>query len=494
MQRRTRTSMVAAAAALLAGAGIQSFGQAPGTAGTAGAPGAANDPVQGRLQRMQQELDNLHRENQAMKDQIDDLHAKSDDNWLTQERAKEIRGLVEDVLADSDSRASLLQSGVMAGWVDHFYLADPNGRFKLILAGQEQIRWIFNHHDLTPVGGQTPDGRHDRHGFENTRSRLTFSGYVFNESFEYLIRGDFFGNRGASGFFNLLDSWIRYIINDEWSVRAGQFKLPFNREELVSDEYQLAVERSLVNEELSLRRSQGVELEYHDSVNALSIAYSDGASAAFLGNPQVNTAWSARGNDYAVAARYERLAAGTWGQFVDFTSPATDQFGMLLGIGAQVQRGENNVSAGTREQGSFGLTGDLSLEFGGANAFLSFTHQYVDNAPGPVLKLYGAVAQIGVYVTPKWELFVRGEHMWVDGIDLRDLTVITAGFNYYIEGHDLKWTSDIGIGLSPVESFFASDLAGYRSDVTTINQFPFPPRTVTSNHQLVFRTQFQLLF
>jgi len=494
MQRLTRICLVAAATALVAGPDIQSFGQSSGASSAGGGGEPANDPVQERLERMQQELDNLRRDNQAMKNQIDDLHAKSDDTWLTQERAKEIRGLVEDVLADADTRASLLQSGVMAGWVDHFFLASADGRFKLVLQGEEQVRWIFNHHDLTPIGGQAPDGRHDRHGFENTRTRLTFSGYVFNENFEYLVRGDFFGNRGAPGFFNLLDSWIRYVINDEWSIRAGQFKLPFNREELVSNEYQLAVERSLVNEELNLGRSQGVELEYHDNVNALSIAYSDGASAAFLGNPQQNTVWSAKGNDYAVAARYERLAAGTWGQFVDFTSPRSDQFGMLLGVGAQVQRGENNVSANTREQGSFGLTGDVSMELGGANAFLSFTHQYVDNAPGPVLKLYGVVAQLGVYVTPKWELFIRGEHMWVDGFELRDLNVITAGFNYYIEGHDLKWTTDFGLGLSPVESFFASDLAGYRSDVTTISQFPFPSRTVTSNHQFVIRTQFQLLF
>ena len=33
------------------------------------------------------------------------------DGWLTQQRADEIRRIVEDVLADADTRASLLQDG-----------------------------------------------------------------------------------------------------------------------------------------------------------------------------------------------------------------------------------------------------------------------------------------------------------------------------------------------------------------------------------------------
>ena len=50
-----------------------------------------------------------------LKDTVAELKAASDDDWLTERRAQEIRGLVEDVLADADTRASLLQDGMTAG-------------------------------------------------------------------------------------------------------------------------------------------------------------------------------------------------------------------------------------------------------------------------------------------------------------------------------------------------------------------------------------------
>jgi len=63
-----------------------------------------------------------------------------------------------------------------------------------------------------------------------------------------------------------------------------------------------------------------------------------------------------------------------------------------------------------------------------------------------------------------------------------DLNLVTAGFNYYMDGHDLKWTTDIGFGIYQIEGAWASDLAGWRADGDGV----YP--------QIVFRTQFQLLF
>ena len=74
------------------------------------------------------------------------------DNWLTEQRADEIRALVHDVLADADTRASLLQSGMTAGWDKGFFLASSDGNFKLKVAGQIQFRW--------PQGWIVPDIQH----------------------------------------------------------------------------------------------------------------------------------------------------------------------------------------------------------------------------------------------------------------------------------------------------------------------------------------------
>src|SRR5262245_21772649 len=64
--------------------------------------------VDNRLDAMQREIERLRQDNQHMKGEIDELRSQTGDNWLTEKRADEIRGLVQDVLADADSRASLL--------------------------------------------------------------------------------------------------------------------------------------------------------------------------------------------------------------------------------------------------------------------------------------------------------------------------------------------------------------------------------------------------
>ena len=48
-------------------------------------------------------------------------------DWLTEQRASEIRGIVQDVLADADTRTSFQDSGAMAGWNKGFFLASPDG-------------------------------------------------------------------------------------------------------------------------------------------------------------------------------------------------------------------------------------------------------------------------------------------------------------------------------------------------------------------------------
>jgi hypothetical protein len=444
-------------------------------------PNSADSTVQDAIRSMQNELEQLRKDNASMRNQIDDLRSRSEDNWLTQRRADQIRGLVQEVLADADTRASLLNDGLNAGWSDHFFLADPNGKFNLTLEGLMQVRWVYNYHDL-------PD-RH-REGFENTRTWLTFRGFVYSPDVQYLVRGDFSRNGGGEG---LYDAWIRYNLDDHWSIRAGQFKLPFMREELVYDGYQQAVERSLINEVNSLRRSQGIEFTYGADFDRVSAAFSDGGSAGLSGlNPnRANTPALNEDTEWAVTARYEHLFAGSWDQFVQFTSPPGDEFGMLFGLAGHGQQGESTgqFSFGRNETRWVGYTADLSVAFGGANAFVAWVHNYVDS-PTVIVNFYNIMAQAGVYIAPKWEVFIRGEYAWVDvhDQDFEPLAIATLGTNYYFQGQNLKWSTDIGIAFNRVENVYAgstgADITGWRID----------PRNSGADPQIVFRTQFQLLF
>ena len=57
--------------------------------------------------------------NEQLRARVADLESRlaaveKGDNWLTEQRANEVRGLVRDVLADADTRASLLAQGMTA--------------------------------------------------------------------------------------------------------------------------------------------------------------------------------------------------------------------------------------------------------------------------------------------------------------------------------------------------------------------------------------------
>ena len=80
----------------------------------------------------------------ALRAEIDALKAQvaqlsTGDDWLTEQRSDEIRGLVQDVLADADTRASLLQSGMTAGYDKGFVVGSADGNFLLKINGYTQF-------------------------------------------------------------------------------------------------------------------------------------------------------------------------------------------------------------------------------------------------------------------------------------------------------------------------------------------------------------------
>jgi hypothetical protein len=405
----------------------------------------------------------------------------------------------------------------MAGWDRGFFLASHDNRFLLRLQGQMQVRFTYNFHErpTRPIGAEDRD-RH-MHGWENPRTRLAFGGHVFGPDLEYYVRGEFARDRSGPadtsprGTFQMLEAYVRYHFDNEWSIRFGQFKLPFNREFLVSSARQLATERSVVADNMSLGWTQGVELRWWSGPWRVSGAASDGAQQRFAGQAHIataggfqvatidrfvtNTAALHQGVEYAWTGRAEHLLAGTWEQFADFTSPMHDSFGLLLGAAVHAQRSAAGFVGAPRFRW-YAYTLDASVEWGGASAFVAFTHQYVDN-PGFNINIYGVVGQAGFYVAPKWEVFGRYEFgTWEfpapPGNEhfLQDLHVVSVGFNYYLDGHDAKWTTDIGIALDRVtESWARPPGAANRPTITG-----FRAEGEGARRQIVFRTQFQLLF
>ena len=410
---------------------------------------------------------------------VDQLQSANNDQWLTAKRADEIRALVYDVLADADTRSSLLQDGLTAGWNKNFFLGSADGNFLLKVQGQLQARFVYNTQD------NSPDDDH-RWGFENRRTKLIFSGNVIDPSWQYRIQSSASRDGGS---FGLQDAFIAKAFGDHWTLRIGQFKPPFMREELVSSARQLAVERSLVNEEFNQGRSQGVELAYS----------SDQFKAAMMlneGFDRDNTSALTEDTEFAITARAEALLAGSWGQFKDFTSWADETTAVMIGAAVHYERDEFGTgdglfvdadgdglddTANDDELETLAFTADLSLEFGSANAFAAVVYRDLDSDSVDAEQL-GVVVQGGVFLTNEWEIFARYEWGDLDRAGVDDLSVITFGVNRFWDKHALKWSMDVGIGLNEIAEPWSASGAGWRTD------------GVGQDGQIVVRSQMQLLF
>jgi len=483
--RRPRTR-----AARLAAVAVAAATATTGLAAASPAPDGGG--VDAELQELREMLERIERDNRTMRGDIDALRAEADEDWLSQARAADVRTMVEDVLVDAGARSSLRGNGLLAGWDGGFFLQDPDGRFRLELDGQIQSRFVFNRL-------REPSRDRTRSGFEVTRTELTLSGWIINPNVEYLIRTDATRDEPGlvTGLYYLRDAWVRYRFDNDWALRLGQFKLPFNREELVPSEYQQLIERSLINESFGIGRSQGIELQWTGVDQSVTIATSDGPADEIGGDepfglvdsaPRVNTPALREDVEWALAVRWERLLAGDWRQFRDLTSPPDDPFGLLLGVAVHGTKTENNgePTVTRDEQDWLGATFDLSAEWGGASLFGSVIYQHVNNAAFGQFDLWGVVVQGGVYVAPRHELYARWEYGWykedIENFVVGDLNVVTVGWNWFIDGHDAKLSVDAGLSLDELDRAWEADIAGWRVD------------SEGDEHQFVLRTQFQLLF
>ena len=103
-----------------------------------------------------------------------------------------------------------------------FTFTSPDRKFELTLGGRIQFQYQF----LDRETGQ------DVSQFRIRRFKVYMGGYAFTNDLTYRVQVDL----AKSGTPQMLDdAWINYRFMDEAQAQAGQFKVPFLREELISD-------------------------------------------------------------------------------------------------------------------------------------------------------------------------------------------------------------------------------------------------------------------
>jgi hypothetical protein len=443
--------------------------------------------------------------------------------------ADEVRAIVANMMADTDTRSSMMNQGGGGGYDDGFYLADSSGNFRLNFRGLIQFRYFLNFRDAGSE--QNPDSDFDS-GFQNTRTRLGFDGYVINPNLFYDVEGLFqyygggnesFNGDLSGGNFQLQRAYVGYRWDNGFHARWGQFRLQYEREENVLPEYQLAADRSLQGYYFGQGDVQGIELGYSAEDFRIFAAFTDGfrsdntdwpggetVSAVydpFTGdllavNPPTS-AWASGESDVSFTARAEIRFAGTWEQFEDFTSMPGSEFGAMLGVAGTVQWTDSDRVSGGANTGDvayWGWTADLSLEGDGWNFFVAgnggytqidslITNNITGNTEDYQPDNYGITVQGGIFIPETdWEFFARYDVIFFDTGEQKGLVsdrdsfnTVTFGTNWYWSGHAAKFTFDVQWFIDKTNPLVPSNSkVGYISN--------------DADNSFTLRFQFQLMF
>lgn len=321
--------------------------------------------------------------------------------------------------------------------------ATADGDFELRVGFRNQIR--FDSHRTTD------DGDEFASRFSVPRSRLQVDGNFLGESNRYKMEFSF-GDLGSFSFVRDLFVEKRLSKAPVW-IRAGQWKRPFNRQELVSDFASEFNERANVASFAGGGRDIGVAIhnDYEKSPEGLEWVF--GVFNGFNGGsdrPVISTTCSQ-------SATPEPIICSTLAP----TNLRSD-FGpaLVARIGWNVGK-IKGYSEGDLEGGSSRLAVGFSYKIDLANlsSTSALSHGLQVDAMfkraglgvlvgGYAMKLqsadmqFGALVQPGYFVIPK-RLQVAARFAYAP-VGSRDQIEGRAAFNWHWEGHSWKWATDVG--------------------------------------------------
>ena len=364
---------------------------------------------------------------EAAEARIAELSADQNQNWLNDERSNAVRSLVQDVLADADTRASLQGASGNAGYDGGFTIASGDGNFALKINGGVWTSWTMVDDERTaPVVGTDTDG-----GFDAPDPWIHLSGTVAGD-FSYDIRHDNGTNADGNG------TWANgsWNLNDSWTLTMGTFHQHQNRRTQISNVNQMLIGHS--------RGSA--------PVNGIGLGWSGDDMRFWAEASNGNANGTTNDGDYDMNLRFEYMAEGNWGQFDQWTSADGGAAGTLIGFG---YFNESNTT-GTDGDATWNI--DCQMQFGGYGVYLGYTDFSDDTVGGTDWDQTDLMGSY--YLNSDWEVYVA----YSDRSTNADGTT-SIGLNNYWAGQNAKWTTQYTI-----------DETNATGDVTTLStqlQFAF---------------------
>jgi phosphate-selective porin OprO/OprP len=338
-----------------------------------------------------------------------------------------------------------------------FTFTSRDKRFELSLGGRGQFQYMYV--DKDDVNGPAQDTS----VWRIRRFKVYMGGYAFLRDLTYRVQVDL----AKSGTAQMLDdAWINYRFIDEAQLQAGQFKIPFARQELTSDGALQFVDRA--NAVDAFKPSYDVGAMVQGRVAGGKFAYNAGL---FNGTGQSGTrttnsgAWAARivfhpfgemryseadlentprpllslGANY-FANTLKRNGNSTFLDTTTSTPPYAGTSGWLGKAAANTAIFDNTERV---DVDSYGF--DAAFKWRGLSVQGEYFGGKADGRNnGRTVHSRGYYAQAGYFLLPKrLEAAVRYSSVDPNHDRPRDLQVeVTGGVSYYFQGHNLKVQGD----------------------------------------------------
>ncbi|UNY99570.1 OprO/OprP family phosphate-selective porin [Zhouia spongiae] len=307
--------------------------------------------------------------------------------------------------------------------------------------------------------------------FSIRRARIKMDGFAFSPTFKYKIELGL-SNRdiaGASIYTRntpryILDAVVKWNFYENFTLWAGQTKLPGNVERVISSANMQLVDRSILNATFNIDRDLGLQLRHHTNFGErfvmreiFSVAQGEGRNVV-TGNI----------GGYQYTGRLEFLPLGLFENKGDYTGGDLNREETpKLMIGASYDFNNNAVKTRSN-QGSYMETdngfhetnvttffADLMFKYKGFSVMAEFANRdaddpYAKNSDGT---LTGDVVQIGNGVNVQggyllksnWEVSARYSNIELDKAitGKEEQNQYTLGLSKYIAGHKLKVQTDL---------------------------------------------------
>ncbi len=165
---------------------------------------------------------------------------------------EEIHNAISDYLGTDEGKELITKASpdrIKAGYKTGKGLSieSLDEKFNLNMLGRLQTRYNFRNNE----------DAEDLSSFRINRMRLKLSGHSFTQNLKYNLEWELnsFSGRGQ-----LKDVFVDYQFLPELHLRGGQWKVPYNRQNIISDYKKQFIDESITNDAFSLDRDPGIML------------------------------------------------------------------------------------------------------------------------------------------------------------------------------------------------------------------------------------------